>query len=415
MKIVNIFFASASDSRELLTIAHDEINTIKRIIPSDIQLVLKDWKNCTVSAMGNPEEEILKQMPLDSFNYFVGVFRFKYGEPTGHINPKTNTPFKSGLEEEFIKAYRLWEQRGIPDIMIFKSEEPVPREYCDEIKEIERFFDEFKHNGEHRGLYNTFSSPSDFAIKFRMNLLHRIIRLLSESNSYERKKYVGKVKRGFIDIFIDGESDQRNAVKQKEIRSTKLMRLQANSGYSFIGMGGIHNPFVRQSLEAGMKFHIIMQNPWSANALYLALTSKDFASKQEYNRYIKHQLPADDIIEIYKNSQWRNNRFQLCMNSYQSLRREYNNRIELRVSDRDLSTSILLTDNFVMVEPYCQTVNAANRSIPLFEVQMSKDSLVYKDLDLHFEEMWRSAYRYSTFKKNEQFFINRLKNYITQM
>ena len=280
MKIVNIFFASASDSRELLTIAHDEINTIKRIIPSDIQLVLKDWKNCTVSAMGNPEEEILKQMPLDSFNYFVGVFRCKDGEPAGHINPKTNTPFRSGLEEEFIKAYRLWEQRGIPDIMIFKSEEPVPREYCDEIKEIERFFDEFKHNGEHRGLYNTFSSPSDFAIKFRMNLLHRIIRLLSESNSYERKKYVGKVKRGFIDIFIDGESDQRNAVKQKEIRSTKLMRLQANSGYSFIGMGGIHNPFVRQSLEAGMKFHIIMQNPWSANALYLALTSKDLQSSK---------------------------------------------------------------------------------------------------------------------------------------
>ena len=77
-----------------------------------------------------------------------------------------------------------------------------------------------------------------------------------------------------------------------------VLKLQSNSGYSFIGKGTIHNPAIRKALDRGMVFHIIMQNPWSINAVYLALKRDDFPNKQRYNQYLHHKLNADEIIEI---------------------------------------------------------------------------------------------------------------------
>ena len=418
MKGINIFFASTSDAEELLEEAKKEIEIINNIMHGTIHYNILDWKKCTVSSMGNPEEELLKQMPINESNYFVGVYRFKYGSPTGNKNPDTGKPYRSGMEEEFFKAYSLWKKHQRPEIMIFKSEEDVPRKVAlkyNELVEYEKFFKNFEANGKHPGLYNTYNSKEEFAEKFRNNIMQRLIKEVHEDIPEEYKNYIEKQKKGLVEIYFDGDSEKRNRIKQAEILSTSVLRLQANSGYSFIGKGTIHNPSIRIALERGMKFQIIMQNPWSLNAVYLALKSDDFQNKQQYNQYLRHKLSADDILKIYKESHWKNERFQFCMNGYEELRRKYGNQIQLRVSDRDLSNSILLTDNYLMIEPYYNTIEATKKDISVFEIQIDKNSDLYKNTSEYFNVLWNSGYTYNQFKQKEKLFEERLKEYLDKV
>lgn len=414
MRCINVFFASASDAGELLQIAKKEVDAINSVVGGTVHYNILDWKKCTVSSMGNPEEEILKQMPIDESNYFVGVFRFKYGEPTGTVNPDTGKPYKSGMEEEFFRAYRLWQQYKRPEIIIFRSEEDVPRAYAlkSDLVELEKFFKDFEATGKHPGLYNTYKNKEEFAEKFRKNILQRLVKELQSDVPEEYRNYIAKKDKGFIEIYFDGESEKRNKVKQQEIFSTSVLKLQANSGYSFIGKGTIHNPSIRKALERGMQFQIIMQNPWSLNAIYLALKSSDFQNKQKYNQYLHHKLSASEIIEVYKKSHWKNERFQYCMNGYEELKKEFKDRIQLKVSDRDLSNSVLITDNYLLLEPYYNTIEAAKKSISVFEVQIDKNSDLYKDTNSYFDVLWNSGYTYRKFKQNEKKFEERLKEYL---
>lgn len=417
MKCINIFFASASDAGELLELAKKEIESINSIMSGIAYYNILDWKKCTVSTMGNPEEEILAQMPIDEANYFVGVFRFRYGEPTGNINAITGKPYKSGMEEEFFRAYQLWKEFKRPEIMIFRSLEDVPRTYAfkDDLIELERFFKNFEASGDHPGLYNTYENKEQFAEKFRKNILQRLLKELQGNIPEDYKNFLLKKESGLVDIYFDGENEKRNKLKKNEISNALVLKLQSNSGYSFIGKGTIHNPAIRKALDRGMIFHIIMQNPWSINAVYLALKRDDFPNKQRYNQYLHHKLNADEIIEIYKKSHWKNERFQYCMNGYVELKREFKGRIQLRVSDRDLSNSVLITDNYLMMEPYYNTMDAVKKNISLFEIQIDKDSDIYKAANSYFDVLWNSAYTYSYFEKNEKLFEGRLREYIAKI
>lgn len=412
MKTINIFFASASDAKELLEIAKNEIASINNMMQGKVHYNVLDWGSCTVSSMGNPEGEILKQIPIDEANYFVEVFRFKYGTPTGNINPNTMQPYNSGMEEEFFKAYDVWKKDKRLEMIIFKSEESIPRNMAVNYKELEKcekFFKEFQADGKHPGLYNTYRSTNEFAEKFRKNILQRLYIEIRQDIPIEYQVYLQKKEKGFVDIYFDNDSDKRNKIKQREIETTSSLKLQANSGYSFIAMGTIHYPNIRKALERGMKFEIIMQNPWSLNAVYLALKASDFQNKQQYNQYLKRKLSVDEIIDVYKKSYWKTERFQTCMSGYERLKKDFKAKIELKVSDQYLSNSILLTDNYMFLEPYYNTIESDKKTISMFEMQMEKDSDLYKDTNAYFDILWQSGYAYNYFKKNEKKFEERLR------
>lgn len=418
MKYINIFFASASDAAELLEIAKKEIDIINSAMGETIHYKILEWKGSAMASMGVPETEILKQMPVEKSDYFVGVFRFKYGQPTGNKNEKTGKPYGSGMEEEFLKAYEAWKNKQGPKIMIFRSMEAVPREYAfkSDLIKLEKFFKNFEADGKHPGLYNTYKSKEEFAVTFRKNILHCFAEeLKAELKKEIPKEYENyKLKKGkwFADIYFEGENEKRNAVKQREIETTNVLKLQSNSGYSFIAKRTIHNSFIRNALARGMKFKIIMQNPWSVNAVYLALDQNSFENPLKYKEYLHHKLDADEIIEAYRNCHWKLERFQFSMNGYRELRREYGRNIELKVSDRDLSNSVLLTDRYLMMEPYFNTAEAVRKDISLFEIQIDSNTDIYKSTNNYFDVLWNSGYTYDYFKKNERLFVERLRDYL---
>lgn len=411
---IKVFLASASDAKDLLEIAKKEIKMLDDIYPK-LSIKAYDWMATAIPAMGNPETEILKQMPIEQADLFIEIFRFKYGEPTNNNNPKTQKPFQSGMEEEFFYAYEFWKENKRPEIIVFKSEEAIPRQIAlkyNQVVATERFFKEFSAFGSHPGLYNTYSSVEEFTQKFRKNLISKVIKLIEENLPENYEYYKRNEANGLKEIFFDADNDDRNDVKRQEIASTLTLRLQAKSCFSFISRGALYHSCIRKALDRGMKFKIIMLNPWSLNALYSALNANDFHDKKKYEQYLRHELSAGEIIDIYENCHWKKARFQISLDGYRELKNEYKRKIDLRVSDKDLSDSIFLSDGYLLFEPYFNTAELEKRDISLFEVQISKDSDLYKETSIFFDMQWKSSYTFDEFMKNEQKFKDRLELYL---
>ena len=405
-QLMNIFFAYTDDSNDLINIAKREIDIINRATEGKIQIRIQDWKTNTISAMGNPETKILEQMPINASNFFVGLFRFKYGTPTGNKNPDTGIPYQSGMEEEFFTAYRLWIKHRRPEIMIFKSIEDVPRKYAVEYtnqKELEAFFKEFSPIGKHPGLYKEYRTSEQFGELFRQSILSHIFKTLSETtvSSNESPR-----------IFFDKDNVKRNNIKRQELEHTQVLMLQANTGYSFLVPGAAHSSLVRNGLARGMEVKIIIQTPLSVNAVLTLLRKSDFHSEKEYTSYLKGRLPTDRLIDIYRNSHWFSIRLKACIDSYKNLRKTYGNqRIQLRFSNRDLSNSILLTDNYLFFEPYFGILELDTKDISVFEVQIPRNTILYADTVTYFNRLWSASDTYNQYIGKEASFEDQLRNY----
>ena len=227
------------------------------------------------------------------------------------------------------------------------------------------------------------------------------------------QQQIGKNK--FVNFFLDEDNLERNKSKQEELQQTSILKLHANTGYSFLVPKASHGTLMRKGLDRGMKVQIIIQNPWSVNAILTLLRKDDFQSDKDYTDYLKNKLPADKLMEIYRSCHWLEARLSVCINSYKRLKRKYKSLIELRLSNRDLSNSILLTENYLFFEPYFGILEMDNKDISVFEVQFSKQSTVYKDTDTYFNKLWETSYTFTYYEKNRLLFETRLKNQLEKV
>ena len=166
----------------MLKIAKREVEIINLAFHGIAQCIIHEWKSGTVSRMGNPEEQILKQMPIEHSNCFISVFRFRYGSPSGNIDPAPGQKYKSGMEEEFLTAYRSWKVHKRPEIMVFKSIEPVPPVHLKDTsqKDLDSFFKEFSSDGQHPGLYKEYDSENSFREVFLQSILFYVLKAIEE-------------------------------------------------------------------------------------------------------------------------------------------------------------------------------------------------------------------------------------------
>lgn len=417
-KVIDVFFAFTRESEDLVNIARKELEYINNAVGVKRKIVFRahDWITCSVSGEGNPEGQIMKQFPAESFSIFVGIFRFNFGKPTKNLIPGTDKMFESGMEEEFYYAWKCKKENGTPEIMIYKSaEKMVPRDVAlqGELKKIDGLFREFQADGKYPVLYKEYENESAFTIDFRNSMFKYFL----DYSDRELEKNVPKIGRGlsekgYLNIFINDDNDVRNKLKREEIKKTTVLRLHAKSCHAFLARGIVFYEAIRNALARGMEFKIIMQNPWSLNSLYLSLNEEEFSSKSEYKLYQKHRLESDRVIEIFEKSHWYQDRFLLSIKGYRELHSEFRNKIELRVCDMDASNSIFLSDNCLFFEPYINTVSAGRKSLSLFEIQATRESELYKDSDAYFNIVWESSCSYNVYNKNLKFYKERLKGYL---
>ena len=165
MQKLTIFVAAPSDMKA-------ERDTVKAVASAlkpladrlGIVLEVANWSS-VVPDTGRPEQVILDQIQPTSWDVFIGILWHRFGTPPGGINPTTHKEYLSGTEEEFQIAYRLWQQRNRPRILMYRCTRQIPQDVLipDQYQRVQEFFKQFEAiAGENPGLYQTFNNKKGF-------------------------------------------------------------------------------------------------------------------------------------------------------------------------------------------------------------------------------------------------------------
>ena len=125
-----------------------------------IRLELKEWRQ-VAPGMGRPEDVILDQLSVATWDVFIGLLWLRFGMPPGRNHAGEN--HDSGTEEEFRLAYRARQERQRPRILFYRCTRPAPVSVdTEQLSNVQRFFDEFAPDGQNPGLFQDFGKASEF-------------------------------------------------------------------------------------------------------------------------------------------------------------------------------------------------------------------------------------------------------------
>ena len=161
-KVIRVFAASPgdmADERQRLAkvIAHLS-DQMADAIP--IRFELKEWRQ-VAPGMGRPEDVILDQLPVETWDVFIGLLWLRFGMPPGKNRAGVN--HDSGTEEEFRLAHRAWQETQRPRILFYRCTRPAPVDVdAKQLAKVQKFFKQFAPDGENPGLFQDFGETDQF-------------------------------------------------------------------------------------------------------------------------------------------------------------------------------------------------------------------------------------------------------------
>jgi hypothetical protein len=160
------------------------------------QLELRDWSEFVRPSMGRPQKVVFDQIPVETWDIFIGLLWMRFGTPTGAIDPATGLPFAAGTQEEFRLAYESWQNAGKPNIMFYRCLRPaVPVHDEDEIVHLTRvneFFKQFEHDKANPGLYRKFIHGEEFVEYIQKDLTNVLF------DTWQKRKRDGEEEGGLV-------------------------------------------------------------------------------------------------------------------------------------------------------------------------------------------------------------------------
>jgi hypothetical protein len=176
---VRIFVASPSDvqsEREQLAKVINELNlTITAIAPEKrVLLELVRWETHVAPSLGSDPQDVVNRQ-IGEYDLFVGILWKRMGTPTAVA--------RSGTEEEFNRAYELWQQnRAFPVLLYFCQQAFPPPRLRDEVDQLGKVMD-FRTKVSAMGLVADYADHDQFADVIRPHLLLVIGRMLAPNQS----------------------------------------------------------------------------------------------------------------------------------------------------------------------------------------------------------------------------------------
>ncbi len=179
--IIKVFVSSPSDVKDARGVLEAVIKELNAIWSpkTGLMLQLLDWHENVTPWLGKPPEAtLLLQLPVDTWDLFIGIMWSRFGTPTGNIDPITGKPYRSGTEEEFILAYRCNQQRGFPKLLFYRCAMPVNPQAVDlkQLGLVQEFFKQF----EQEGLYSGYPTPYENLDDFRRQATRHLTTALME-------------------------------------------------------------------------------------------------------------------------------------------------------------------------------------------------------------------------------------------
>ncbi len=164
---LKIFVASPGDvqeERDRLKTVIDELNPG---IAGDKGLVLElvRWETHAWPTMGEDAQDMIN-LEIGPYDVFIGIMWKRFGTPTGRAG--------SGTEEEFNRAYALWEQYCRPQIMFYFNKTPFYPSSAPELEQMGKVLAFKKELAQKGGLYWEYEGADGFEREVRRHLTHII-------------------------------------------------------------------------------------------------------------------------------------------------------------------------------------------------------------------------------------------------
>ncbi|MGC8947504.1 MAG: winged helix-turn-helix domain-containing protein [Anaerolineae bacterium] len=182
---IKVFIASPGDvlpEREAAYQVIEEVNQTLKDLGEPLYLEVYAWEGRTYPDAGRPQEVILRQIPIEKCDVFIGIFWKRFGTPPGALRPRDGRPYLSGTEEEIDKAFEA--RRNSPDdrpiIMLYRKMDPrslIEEEDIVQCSRVIEFFRQCGPDGEHPALVAEFEGDQ-FQNLLRTHLLQVVKELV---------------------------------------------------------------------------------------------------------------------------------------------------------------------------------------------------------------------------------------------
>ncbi|HZI20143.1 MAG TPA: DUF4062 domain-containing protein [Pyrinomonadaceae bacterium] len=188
VKKVRVFVASPGDvqmEREQFAKVVNELNlTISAIAPEkEMVLELVRWETHVHPGLGKDAQEVVNQQ-IGEYDIFVGIIWKRLGTPT--------TSARSGTEEEFQRAYSVWQKdRTLPVLFYFCQQSFPPPRTKEEVEQLGKVVD-FRDELMKRGLVADYADHESFADVIRPHLLLVIGKMFSKIAPAETAEYAAQ-------------------------------------------------------------------------------------------------------------------------------------------------------------------------------------------------------------------------------
>jgi len=195
VKLQKIFIAAANDVATAFEYAESAIDTLNKLYTDIINIRFEIHKGKDAyPSMGRPEGQILGQMPMEKFDFFIGILWSRFGTPTNEINPLNKNDFQSGTEEEFYSAFQSYTSSQKPHILIYNCKKDLDYDKIDieQFSKVKTFLKKFHPDGEHPGLFKSYKEVNEFE-KFLLFDLHNIVKKDFQIKNYEHEEGSSKV------------------------------------------------------------------------------------------------------------------------------------------------------------------------------------------------------------------------------
>ncbi len=183
MTTFRIFLSSPGDCAEERAALHEIASRLNAdpLVTSftQVEVIAWDWgAGIPLEALASPQASVNNRLTLpEDCDVFVGIFRCKFGTPlpAREFRKNDGTPFLSGSEYEFHRAWDARRRGATRPTMLVYRWKPLDDFICPESQQFEKlqaFFNRppFKEDGQWVGSLNGYSSPADFTDKLEGHL-----------------------------------------------------------------------------------------------------------------------------------------------------------------------------------------------------------------------------------------------------
>jgi len=182
LRRLRVFIAGPSD-------VADEKNCIKTVIEElnraggvadKLGFILQPLEcKQAIPGAGLAQNVILEEIPVETWDVFVGILWCRFGSATGAADDNTGQLYKSGTEEEFVRAYKQYREVGWPRMMIYRCQRSLPPYQVNpgQLALVEQFFDRLSAKGDFPGLWKPFAETTDLERSVRQDftsMLHQL-------------------------------------------------------------------------------------------------------------------------------------------------------------------------------------------------------------------------------------------------